>query len=44
MGGLFSISDKQVTKTITKQKWIRGKSLIQGLVDDLDQNSKEKLS
>ena len=40
---MFSTSDKQVTKTVTEQKWIRGKTLIQGLVDDLDQNPKEKL-
>ena len=43
-GGLFSTSDKHVTNTITEQKWSRGKILIQGLVDDLDKNPKEKLS
>ena len=43
-GGMFSTSDNRVTKTVTKAKWLKAKTLIQGLVDDLKQEPEAMLS
>ena len=43
-GGMFSTSDNRVTKTVTEAKWLKAKTLIQGLVDDLKQEPEAMLS
>ena len=43
-GGIYSTSNKEVTKTVTDEKWNKGKLLVQGLVEDLNQSPTRQLS
>ena len=43
-GGIYSTSNKEVTKTVTDEKWSKGKLLVQGLVEDLNQSPTRQLS
>ena len=38
-GGLYSTANNKVTKTVTEAKWLKGKTLIQGLVDKSQKQS-----
>ena len=40
---MFSTADNRVTKTVTEAKWLKAKTLIRGLLDDLKQDLEAKL-
>ena len=43
-GGTYSTSDKSITKTVTKEKWIKARTLIQELQLEINQNPGGQLS